>query len=110
MDLHEAIDIVSPEAAARYDPSHTLLFFFLTLVTSPRRSLSLQLSDARVYEPLIRARVGNHNTPIRSKVCESAVMALALAPVPLAPRHHIRVLLVSTLVLASAGVRQSRTP
>ena len=42
-----------------------------------------------------------------SKVCESAVMALALAPVPLAPRHHCRVLAVSTLVLASAGVRQS---
>ena len=26
-------------------------FFFLTLVTGPRRSLSLKLSDTRVYEP-----------------------------------------------------------
>ena len=26
-------------------------FFFFTLVTGPRRSLSLKLSDTRVYEP-----------------------------------------------------------
>ena len=31
-------------------------FFFFTLVTGPRRSLSLNLSDTRVYEPPIRAR------------------------------------------------------
>ena len=30
----------------------------LTLVTGPRRSLSLELSDTRVYEPEIRARLG----------------------------------------------------
>ena len=30
-------------------------FFFFTLVTGPRRSLSLKLSDTRVYEPQIRA-------------------------------------------------------
>ena len=35
-----------------------LLFFFFTLVTGPRRSLSLKLSDTRVYEPYIRARLG----------------------------------------------------
>ena len=29
-------------------------FFFFTLVTGPRRSLSLKLSDTRVYEPHIR--------------------------------------------------------
>ena len=29
-----------------------------TLVTGPRRSLSLKLSDARVHEPQIRARLG----------------------------------------------------
>jgi len=28
-------------------------FFFLTLVTGPSRSLSLKLSDTRVYEPQI---------------------------------------------------------
>jgi len=31
-----------------------LLFFFLTLVTGPRRSLRLELSDTRVYEPQAR--------------------------------------------------------
>ena len=40
-------------------------FFFFTLVTGPRRSLSLKLSDANVYEPQIRARLGNHNTTSR---------------------------------------------
>ena len=33
----------------------SVFFFFFTLVTGPRRSLSLNLSDARVYEPQIRA-------------------------------------------------------
>ena len=33
-------------------------FFFFTLVIGPRRSLSLELSDTRVYEPQIRARLG----------------------------------------------------
>jgi len=32
--------------------------FFFNLVTGPRRSLSLKLSDTRVYEPQIRARLG----------------------------------------------------
>ena len=36
-----------------------LLLFFFTPVTGPRRSLSLKLSDTRVYEPQIRARLGN---------------------------------------------------
>ena len=31
---------------------------FFTLVTGPRRSLSLKLSDTRVCEPQIRARLG----------------------------------------------------
>jgi len=29
--------------------AHSLLFFFFTLVTGPRRSLSLKLSDTKVY-------------------------------------------------------------
>jgi len=33
-------------------------FFFFTLVTGPRRSLSLKLSDTSVYAPQIRARLG----------------------------------------------------
>ena len=39
--------------------------FLFTLVTGPRRSWSLKLSNARVYEPAIRARLGNHNIPFR---------------------------------------------
>jgi len=40
--------------ARRYlSPLPTLLFFF-TLVTGPRRSLSLKLSDTRIYEPQMR--------------------------------------------------------
>ena len=35
-----------------------LLLFSFTLVTGPRRSLSLKLSDTRVYVPQIRARLG----------------------------------------------------
>ena len=35
-----------------------LLYFFFTHVTGPRRSLSLKLSDTRVYEPQMRARLG----------------------------------------------------
>ena len=41
-----------------------------TLVTGPRRSLSLELSDTRVYEPQIRARLGT--TP----VCLSLLLKL----------------------------------
>ena len=41
----------------RRSPAGLLLFFF-TLVTGPRRSLSLKLSDTRVYEPQIRALLG----------------------------------------------------
>jgi hypothetical protein len=35
-------------------------FFFFTPVAGPSRSLSLKLSDTRVYEPQIRARLDNH--------------------------------------------------
>ena len=48
-----------------------LLFFFFTLVTGSRRSLSLKLSDTRVYEPQIRARLG---TTIH--ICEVGVLKL----------------------------------
>jgi len=37
----------------------SFFFFFFTLVTGPRRSLSLKLSDTRVYEPLVPIRVDN---------------------------------------------------
>ena len=37
------------------------LLLFFTLVTGPRRSLSLKLSDTRVYEPQTRARFAGEN-------------------------------------------------
>jgi len=40
---------------ARMDQmKQVLFFFFFALVTGPGRSLSLKLSDTRVYEPQIR--------------------------------------------------------
>jgi len=39
-----------------------VFFFFLTLVAGRRRSLSLKLSDTRVYEPQIRARLAGAGT------------------------------------------------
>ena len=39
-------------------PLLALILFFLTLVTGPRRSLSLNLSDTRVHAPQIRAGLG----------------------------------------------------
>jgi len=42
---------------------------FFTLVAGPRRSLSLKLSDKRVYEPQIRARLGT-----TAHLCEVVVL------------------------------------
>jgi len=39
-------------------------FVFFTLVTGPRRSLSLKLSDTRVYEPQIRSALCPHEADI----------------------------------------------
>jgi len=36
----------------------SFFFFFFTLVTEPRRSLSVKLRDKRVYAPQIRAHLG----------------------------------------------------
>ena len=47
------------DADTRRDPAvHVDVVFFFALVTGPRRSLSLKLSDVRVYEPQIRPRLG----------------------------------------------------
>jgi len=43
--------VLEPESETR-NPKRFLFFF--TLVTGPRRSLSLKLSDAGVYEPQMR--------------------------------------------------------
>ena len=39
-----------------------------TLVTGPRRSLSLNLSNTRVYEPHIRARLGTTNLLVHKQL------------------------------------------
>ena len=46
-------------------------FFFSTLVTGPRRSLSLKLSATRVYEPQVRARLGTwrHDDGVSRRTC-----------------------------------------
>jgi len=47
------------EADREYERVVGAVFYFcFTLVTGPRRSLILKLSDTRVYEPQIRARLG----------------------------------------------------
>ena len=52
-------------------PVDVRLPFFFTLVTGPRRSLSLTLSDTGVYEPQIRARLGT-----TTHFCEVVVLKL----------------------------------
>ena len=44
-------------------------FFFFTLVTGPRRFLSLELSDTRVHEPQIRARLCQTRGWTRPRSC-----------------------------------------
>jgi len=46
-----------------------LLLFFFTLVTGPRRSLIYKLSDTRVYEHQVRARLGT-----TEHLCEVVVL------------------------------------
>jgi len=46
------------KSPAGWEGGKVFFFFFCTLVTGPKRSLSLKLSDTRVYEPQIRARLG----------------------------------------------------
>ena len=44
---------------SRTGGAYAFFLFFLTLVAGPRRSLNLKLSETRVYEPQIRARMQN---------------------------------------------------
>ena len=39
------------------------MYVFIYIYMCPRTSLSLELSDARVYEPQIRARLGTNSWP-----------------------------------------------
>ena len=51
------LDLIHSNREVRTCDGIFLLFFF-TLVTGPRRFLSLKLSDTGVYEPPVRARLG----------------------------------------------------
>ena len=63
--------------ALRRQADQVLFFFlFFTLVTGPRRSLILKLSDTRVYGPQIRARLGT-----TAHSCEVVVLKLRAVPV-----------------------------
>ena len=76
--------------------SGVFFFFFFTLVTGPRRSLSLKLSDTRDYEPQIRARLGT--TTHFCEVVESdggdlgSLRDLAQLLPPQRPAHHTQVM------------------
>ena len=77
-------------------------FFFFTLVTGPRRSLRLKLSDTRVYEPQIRAQprcatsrtgCGRRSTPPRRPSRPSSASSSPLASsatVAIHPGDNIR--------------------
>jgi len=69
----------SPEPEIRSPKSGTRHTFFFTLVTGPRRSLSPKLSDTRVYEPQIRARLGT-----TAHFCRVVVLSLS-------PKHTSQV-------------------
>ena len=59
----------------------TFFFFSFTLATGPRRSLSFKLSDTRVYEPHIRARLGTNLThPLTNPQVPHGVPFTAAAP------------------------------
>ena len=65
-------------AASRGGARLRYFFFFFTLVTGPRRSLSLKLSDTRVYEPQIRACgtcpfAGRRAPTCSARLCVAAV-------------------------------------
>ena len=65
-----------------------------TLVTGPRRSLSLKLSDTRVYAPQIRARLGT-----TAHFCEVVVLKLKLT----VEHHHRQLLALTKLYNPSEG-------
>jgi len=57
--------------------------FFFTLVTGPRRSLRLKLSDTRVYAPQIRVRLGT-----TAHFCEVFTPSPYALPPPLMPASY----------------------
>ena len=85
-------NMVEVHSLPQQEPTHHFFFFFCTLVTGPRRSLSLKLSDSRVCKSHLRARL-----PITRGAAPARKMVMGVLPVP--PhvtfptlRQHARVL------------------
>jgi len=90
---HKRLHGLSPESqgqklalAVLHVPCSLDFFFFFTLVTGPRRSLSLKLSATRVYEPQIRSTAVRHPpssrtfTSPRTSPCRSKRVNLSMVP------------------------------
>ena len=93
---------------ARFTP-----FFFFTLVTGPRRSLSLKLSDTRVYEPQIRARLGTTGSNPAPSTLHPAPYTLhpkpqTPNPPPLNPRKGLSCRHVPSMRQPSEASRRSQ--
>ena len=80
-------------------------FFFFTLVTGPRRSLSLQLRDTRVYEPQTRARLG---TTVH--FCKVVVHPVLASTKFLSPLRCAQVILISSLSSEMASLGNQTLP
>ena len=61
-------------AINRFSETCFFFLFFFTLVTGPRRSLSLKLNDTRVYEPQMRTRLGTIAHDMQVETVEAAVV------------------------------------
>jgi len=76
LSYHSPVLAFSSKNATDKSVSPPRVFFFsFSLVAGPGRSLILKLSDTRVYEPQIRARLGT-----ASHFCEVVVLKLRTVP------------------------------
>ena len=64
----------------------TFLVFFFTLVTGPSRSLSLKLSDTKVYGPQIRVRLGTTRIDLSPPFLDTAPFSHSFFYMALKPR------------------------
>ena len=92
------VDVVGAQLATFACAGGERFVFFFTLVTGPRRSLSLHLSDTRVYEPQIRARLGT-----TTHLCEVVVLKLRAVPGGERDQHGDRRFSSSSLLLGRDG-------
>ena len=79
------LDVWPPWSGVCAEQHLSIFFFFFTLVTGPRRSWSLKLSDERFYEPQLRARLITtahvlSHLNIVMQPCKRARLSLGLDP------------------------------